>query len=189
MIRTELQLCAKMRGILLTVLLALPLSSLGAMRDDRDRVISAEMIDLFRRECSHKSGIDQGKIQELQTMFAKIRVDQTREGQGALTCYQERMSQLIGIHQLYKDLCAEVAPDELAKKSDDDRLRILVMTQRYRRGITPFHDLLNDCLLEKSDSKYLVRPGRLRTESETLRQELDKLRFRPPFESNRVLLR
>jgi hypothetical protein len=77
----------------------------------------------------------------------------------------------------------------MPKKSEEDKLRLLVMTQRYRRGIAPFHDLLNDCLLEKSESKYVVKPGRLRTESETLREELDLLKFKPPFEANRALFR
>lgn len=173
-------------------LFLLPLAGTVAqsqMRDERDRVISGEMIDLFRRECSHKSGVDQGKIQELQEIFVKVRADKSPNGLSALGCYQERMSQMIGIHQLYKDLCSEVSGSDMETKSEDDKLRILVMTQRYRRGITPFHDLLNDCLLEKSDSKFVIRPGRMRTESETLREELENLKFNPAFEANRVWFR
>ncbi len=179
------------KGRLLTILCLCMVCGLAMaqMRDDRDKVISSEMISLFKRECSHKDGIDQTKIQELQIMFRQIRSDKSNQGLAALTCYQERMSQLIGIHQLYKDLCAEVSDETMASKTEEDSLRLLVMTQRYRRGITPFHDLLNDCLLEKSESKYVIRPGRLKTESETLREELDKLKFKPPFEANRVLTR
>jgi len=160
-------------------------TSHGYFRDEQDAKISMALITQFQRECSHKSGNDQSKIIELQSSFEKVRADKTSVGEKALQCYQDRMSQLVGIHKLYKELCDEVAREGVLKR-DQDALRLLLMTQRYRKGIAPFHDLLNDCLIEKGAGKYLVRSLRQRTESASLRTELEKLRIKPPFEASRV---
>lgn len=175
---------------LMILLLMVISSTLSAqMRDEKDKVITKAVISQFRRECSHKAGIDQGKVVDLQKIYDAVRKDKTNEGQAALTCYQDRMSQLIGIHQLYKDLCEDVSKDDVEKRTESDQLRLLLMTQRYRKGITPFHDLLNDCLTEKSNNKYIVKTGRFRTEGATLLKELDKLNTKRPFEADPVLFR
>lgn len=153
-------------------------------RDEQDAKISAALISQFQRECSHKSGSDQSKIVELQTTFEKVRADKTQIGEKALQCYQDRMSQLIGIHQLYDELCGEVSKDA-DKRKEQDTLRLLLMTQRYRKGIGPFHDLLNDCLVEKGAGKYLVKSMKQKTESASLHDELDKIKTKKPFEASR----
>ena len=159
-------------------------TSWSYFRDEQDAKISLALVSQFQRECSHKSGNDQTKIIELQSSFEKVRADKTPVGEKALQCYQDRMSQLIGIHQLYDELCNEVSKDA-DKRKDQDTLRLLLMTQRYRKGIGPFHDLLNDCLIEKSGGKYLVKSSKQKSESASLRDELDAIRIKKPFEASR----
>jgi hypothetical protein len=161
------------------------LNASAYFRDEQDAKISLALVTQFQRECSHKSGNDQSKIVELQTTFEKVRADKTPVGEKALQCYQDRMSQLIGIHQLYDELCGEVTR-EAGNRKDQDTLRLLLMTQRYRKGIGPFHDLLNDCLIEKGAGKYLVKAGKQKSESASLRDELEAMKIKKPFEASRV---
>ncbi len=157
-------------------------------RDAQDFKITAALIGQFQRDCSHKVNVDQSKIIELQEVFEKVRTDKTPVGEKSLQCYQDRMSQIIGINQLYKELCDEVSRDA-SKRAEQDTLRLLLMTQRYRKNIGPFHDLLNDCLIEKGAGKYLVRSLRQKSETSTLRQELESMEVKAPFEANRAEFR
>lgn len=171
------------------MVILISISAVAQMRDARDRVITQAVVTQFYRECAHKGGIDQGKIFELQRMFDVVRRDKSDEGKAALVCYQERMAQLTGIYQLYRDLCDDLSKEDVASRTESEQLRLLVMTQRYRKGITPFHDLLNDCLINKSHTKYVIKTGRFRTEGATLLRELDKLNLKKPFEADPVLYR
>lgn len=164
------------------------LAAPNAYRDSSDQKISLSLIGLFKRECSHKIGVDQTKLVELQTVYEKVKKDSSPIGEKALACYQDKMGQLIGIQQLYKDLCEEVGKIAI-DYSDQDVLRLLLMSQRYRHGITPLHDLLNDCLVEKNATQYLVKSLRGRSERLSLRNELESLNIQRPFEPSRVEFR
>src|SRR5687768_15228705 len=95
------------------------------MRDEKDKIITEAVVSQFRRECSHKGGIDQAKIFDLQKNYEMLRKEKTDESKAALGCYQERMAQMTGIHQLYKDLCEDVTRDVLATRPEPEQLRLL----------------------------------------------------------------
>ena len=167
------------------LILNILLISLGAFanRSREDKAIANSLLSNFKEECSHLSNKDRIILENLQQQLELARNEKNKLAE---SCIQEQFSQMSGIHFIYKRLC-----DELTFRGIPDNEvivnRLLVSSQKYKKGLKPFFTNINDCFRDnKVPDHYHIDLSKSQADHSPIYRSLEKLKVDLPFRPNRI---
>ncbi len=149
-----------------------------------DRRIGNALLDKFSRRCSSISNNDRKTIQVVRDQF-----NQSKKNKRAFQCISSEMTQIESIQVLYSKLCTKVR-ETAFDFSDTDLGNLVVSTERYKNGIRPFVQRMNDCLSNvKGGEEYVLQTTHFKWENRLVLERLSKMKVKSPFRANRVTFR
>lgn len=166
--------------LLAFIVLLTPTMALAQFRSPEDVLIVKDVLKRFGKECPLRLSTDDEIIKRLEIESDRVRRTRISEVQ---KCYENNYSQVVGVFQLYRKLCEDVALK--SKNLTDTQLaRQLIDVSKYQAGIRTFHAVLNDCLTGLPDRKgrpFVVPLAGNELDVKALQKQIEEAYVKNPF--------
>jgi hypothetical protein len=158
-------------------------TSHAVIEGKKDLGIAGAMLSKFARRCTSVSNQDYYALVQVRKNLKEI--EKLGDGESD-KCVRSELTQIEAVQILFSKICSEVS--EQSKGIRGEALEsLLVNSERYKNGIRPFLQRMNDCLaVTKKGSSYIVDVSSAKLENRILLDRLDRMSTRRPFRANRL---
>ncbi|MCB0393012.1 MAG: hypothetical protein KDD25_00550 [Bdellovibrionales bacterium] len=169
--------------ILIVVSFLAASTSRAEIKGKKDTGIAVALLERFARRCASVGNHDRNRLTDIQKNLKEI---EKVGNSSADSCVRSELTQMEAVHLIFQKICSDVG-DQTSKIRGEELENLVVSTSKYKNGIRPFVQRMNDCLsVSKDGNKYIVEVSNVKLENRIVLDRIDHMISKPPFPANRL---